>query len=485
MFVETYTYDDILLVPNKSNVSLSKINLKTSLTNKITINAPLISAAMDTVTESEMAIAMAQQGGIGVIHKNLSIQEQLAEVEKVKRAANGIVLNPVTLKKSSTLKELLKLSDYYSLTSFPVVDEKNQVVGIITSRDIRLEKNFDTSVDKLMSKDLVKVSKEISLAEAREILKKNKIEQLILVDKENHLKGLFCIKDIFNDINYPEASKDKKGRLMVGAACGVSDNELIRAKNLIQIGVDVLVVDTAHGHHNLVADMVKKIKKISNQVSIIAGNVVTPEGCLDLIKAGANGVKVGVGPGSICTTRIVTGVGYPQASAIKNCYQVAKKHKIPIIADGGIKYSGDIAKALALGASTVMIGSLFSGTKEAPGEEFLYNGVLHKSYRGMGSIGAMQKGSKDRYFQEDKKKSDKLVPEGVEAAVPIKGIVKDVFYQLIGGLKSSMGYVGVDNLKSFKSKSKFIKITSAGYQESHVHNVLMTKESPNYKTDKN
>ena len=481
MFADSYTYDDILIIPQYSKVDLQKLDLTTQLTKKIKINAPLVSAAMDTVSESKMAIAMARQGGIGVIHKNLTIDEQISEVEKVKRAANGIVFNPITLSPDSTLKQAKELGSEYALTSFPVVDEDNKVLGIITNRDIRFEDELNTPVKKLMSRDVVKVSRELDLEEAKKILKEKKIERLIVTNEQNELKGLICIKDIFNSINFPNASKDKEGRLRVGAACGVGEEEMTRAQKLIEKGIDVLIIDTAHGHHQRVISMVEDVVHNFSEVSIIAGNVATAEGCLALIKAGADAVKVGVGPGSICTTRVVTGVGYPQASAIKNCYQVAREHDVPIIADGGIRYSGDIAKALALGASTVMVGSLLAGTEEAPGEEFIYNGVPYKSYRGMGSIGAMQEGSKDRYFQTHQNKSTKLVPEGVEGAVPIKGVVSDVFYQLMGGVKSSMGYAGASNLTDFK-KSKFVKVTLAGYNESHVHNVLMTKESSNYKS---
>ncbi len=481
MFSDSFTYDDILIEPGSSDIDLHKVNLKTNLTKDIFLSIPILSAAMDTVTESKMAISLAREGGIGVIHKNLSVEEQISEVEKVKRAANGIVINPVTLGPDSTLEEAKRLSKYYSLTTFPVVDSARRVVGILTNRDTRFATDYAIKVKDLMSKDVVKVNHSASLEDAKRILNQKKIEKLVLVSEDNVLEGLVCIKDILNDINFPLSCKDEKGRLRVGAACGVGDKELVRVKELIKNEVDVLVVDTAHGHHKKVIDMVKTIKGIKKEVSVIAGNVATAEGTLALIRAGADAVKVGVGPGSICTTRMVTGVGYPQASAVKNCSEIADKYDIPIIADGGVRYSGDIAKALALGASSVMLGSLFSGTKEAPGEEFIFNGVLHKSYRGMGSIGAMQKGSKDRYFQEQHQTANKLVPEGVEAAVPMKGSVKEIIYQLVGGLRSSMGYVGANDLKEFKNKSKFVRITNAGYQESHVHDVLMTKESPNYK----
>ena len=479
MFKEGLTYDDILLVPNQSSVLPKDADLTTALTKKITLKSPLISAAMDTVTESKMAITLALQGGIGIIHKNMSIEEQAYQIEIVKRAANGLIDKPNVLHPNAVIKDASKLMKEKFITSFPIVDEEHRVVGILTNRDLHFEVDSEKPVSSIMTKNVITAKKGTSLEEAKEILKRNKIEKLVIVDENERLSGLICIKDILNNINYPLATKDKTGRLRVGAACGVSANEFKRVEVLLEAGVDVIVVDTAHGHHDNVVNMVRKIKKEFPEKEVIAGNIATGAAAADLIDAGADALKVGIGPGSICTTRIVTGVGIPQVTAILNIVDIARKNNVPIIADGGIKYSGDIAKALALGASSIMIGSLFAGTEESPGEIFYHNGRPYKNYRGMGSIAAMKKGAKDRYFQDDKEES-KLVPEGIEGGVPVRGSVAESIYQMMGGVRSAMGYTGSANLQAFQKNADFVRISPAGLKESHVHDVMITNSSPNY-----
>jgi IMP dehydrogenase len=481
MIQQALTYDDILLVPSYSDIQPHDADLKTRITPHILLNIPLISAAMDTVTESKTAISIAQQGGIGIIHKNLDISEQVKEVAIVKRSANGIIHDPVTLSPDISISEAISNMKTFSVTSFPII-KNNKVVGILTNRDLRSELDHDLPVSAVMTKEVITANENISLREAQNIMKKRKIEKLVIINKKDKLKGLICIRDILNDVNFPNANKDSDGRLKVGAACGTSDQEYDRAVELIKAGVDLLVIDTAHGHHKNQINMIKKIKKKHSSIDILAGNIATSQAAMALIDAGTDAVKVGIGPGSICTTRIVSGVGVPQATAILDVCKVTKRRKVPVIADGGIKYSGDIAKALALGASAVMIGSLFAGTNEAPGEVIYYQGRSFKTYRGMGSMAAMKKGSKDRYMQGGVD-NNKLVPEGIEGGVPLKGSISDVINQLLGGVKAAMGYVGAINLVKLKQKAKFVRITSAGLRESHVHDVVITKEAPNYKSD--
>ncbi len=474
---EALTFEDVLLVPKYSEVLPKEVDVRTKLTKNIDLNIPIVSAAMDTVTEHRAAITMARLGGIGIIHKNMDIKTQAKMVRIVKKSESGIILEPIFLKPYSTIKEALDLMAEYRISGFPVVDEDRKLVGILTNRDLRFESDENKLVKEVMTKaPLITAPKGVTLDEAEKIFHKNKIEKLPIVDEEGELVGLITIKDLKKRKEYPNSNKDKYGRLRVGAAIGV--NQIDRAKALVEAGVDVLVLDSAHGHSKGIIDTVKAIKD-KFEVDVIAGNIATSEAALDLIEAGADAVKVGIGPGSICTTRIVAGVGIPQISAIEECVEVADKYSIPVIADGGIKYSGDVAKALAVGASCVMIGSLLAGTEESPGELVIYQGRQYKNYRGMGSIGAMQKGSTDRYFQEGTA-TEKLVPEGIEGRVPYRGKMKNVIHQLIGGLRSSMGYVGAKDLKEFKDKAEFVKITTAGLKESHVHDVIITKEAPNY-----
>jgi len=481
--IEGITFDDILIIPNYSEVLPAQTDLTTRLTNNITLNIPLVSAAMDTVTEARLAIALAREGGIGIIHKNLSIEEQSHQVDIVKRSESAIITDPITLTPKDTILKARNLMREYDISGIPIVNE-GKLVGIITNRDLRFIKELNDKIEDHMTKreHLVTAKEGIKLNEAIKIMQEYKIEKLLIVDDDFSLKGLITIKDINKIMEYPLASKDSQGRLRVGAAVGVSEQEKERVAELVKSKVDVIVVDTAHGHSKPVIEMVKYIKSNFN-VDVIAGNIATAEGAESLIQAGANAVKVGIGPGSICTTRIVAGVGVPQISAIMFANEIAKKYDIPVIADGGIKYSGDIAKAIAAGASTVMLGSLFAGTEESPGEIVIYGGKTYKAYRGMGSLGAMQKGSKDRYGQGDVDEPQKLVPEGIEGAVPYKGSLSQFVYQLIGGLKASLGYVGARNIKEFQEKARFIKITNAGLKESHPHNVLITKEAPNYRSD--
>lgn len=475
---EGLTFDDVLLLPGKSDVLPKEVNINTQLTKKIKLNIPLMSAGMDTVTESRMAIAMAREGGIGVIHKNMSIEEQALEVDRVKRSEHGIITDPFYLSPVHSVSDALELMERYHISGVPITNDKGKLVGIITNRDIRFERDTTKKIDEVMTKEkLVTANTDISMDEALEIMKKYKIEKLPLVDEDFMLSGLITIKDIEKSIEHPNSAKDESGRLLAAAAVGVTQDMMDRVRALVKAKVDVIVVDTAHGHSSGVIEAVKKIKSEYPDLQVIAGNIATGEAALDLIKAGADAIKVGIGPGSICTTRVVTGIGVPQITAIMNCAKVAKEYGIPVIADGGIKYSGDITKAIACGADIVMIGSLFAGTNESPGEEELYEGRRFKVYRGMGSMGAMNAGSKDRYFQEGAKK---LVPEGVEGRVPYRGPLGDVAYQLMGGLRAGMGYVGAANIKELQKKAKFIKITGAGLIENHPHDILITKEAPNY-----
>ncbi len=475
---EGLTFDDVLLVPGKSKVLPRDTKINTNLTKKVKLNIPIMSAGMDTVTEARMAIAIAREGGIGIIHKNMSIKEQALEVDRVKRSEHGIITDPFYLSPDHNVSDALEVMERYHISGVPITDEDKKLLGIITNRDIRFETDTSKKINDVMTKEnLVTASGDISMDEALEILKQHKIEKLPLVDENYKLAGLITIKDIEKSIEHPNSAKDESGRLLAGAAVGVTNDMMDRVKALVEAKVDLIVLDTAHGHSIGVIDAVKEIKAEYPDLQVIAGNVATGEATEDLIKAGADAVKVGIGPGSICTTRVITGIGVPQITAIMNCAKVAKKYSVPIIADGGIKYSGDITKALAVGANVVMIGSLFAGTSESPGEEELYEGRRFKVYRGMGSLAAMGEGSKDRYFQENTKK---LVPEGVEGRVEYKGPLGDVAYQLVGGLRSGMGYVGAENIKQLQEKAKLVKITNAGLIENHPHDIHITKESPNY-----
>ncbi len=477
---EALTFDDVLLVPNYSEVLPTQVDVRTRLTKRITLNIPIMSAAMDTVTEAELAIAIAREGGIGIIHKNMSIEEQAEEVDRVKRSESGMIVKPVTVRPDQTISEAENLMRKYKISGLPVVDERGKLLGIITNRDIRFVRDFSKKIEEVMTREnLITVPVGTTLEEAKEILHKYKIEKLPVVDENGYLKGLITIKDIEKREKYPNACKDELGRLRVGAAVGVGPEAVRRAEALIEAGVDVIVIDTAHGHSKGVLETVEKLKGLFPDMDIIAGNVATPEATEALIKAGADAVKVGIGPGSICTTRIVAGVGVPQLTAVAECSKVADKYDVSIIADGGIKFSGDIAKAIGAGARVVMIGSLFAGTKEAPGEVILYQGRSYKVYRGMGSLGAMKKGSKDRYFQSEVEEK-KLVPEGIEGMVPYRGPLADTIHQLVGGLRAGMGYCGAANIEEMRRKARFVKITSAGLKESHVHDVIITKEAPNY-----
>lgn len=475
---EGLTFDDVLLVPQKSEILPKDVNLSTNITKKIKLNIPLISASMDTVTESKMAISMARQGGLGIIHKNMSIEQQALEVDKVKRSESGVIVDPFFLSKDHNIGDADNIMARYKISGVPIVDEDNKLIGIITNRDIKFENDLTKSIEEAMTKENLVTAKEgVTLEEAQQILKKHKIEKLPIVDDEGHLKGLITIKDIEKKIQYPNSAKDSRGRLLCGAGVGITGDMMERVEALVKASVDIIVVDTAHGHSQGVLDAVKKVKETYPELQVIAGNVATPEATEDLIKAGADCVKVGIGPGSICTTRVVAGIGVPQVTAIMDCAEVGKKYGIPVIADGGIKYSGDIVKALACGASACMMGSLFAGTEESPGEVVLYRGRSYKTYRGMGSIGAMEHGSKDRYFQEDAKK---LVPEGVEGMVAYKGKAEDIVFQMLGGLRAGMGYTGSPNLKVLSDNAKFVKITAASLKESHPHDITITKEAPNY-----
>ncbi len=474
---EGLTFDDVLLVPQKSDVTPNMVELSTQLTKNIKINIPIISSAMDTVTESQLAIAMAREGGIGIIHKNMTIEQQATEVDKVKRSEHGVITDPFFLSPEHTLQDADELMGKFKISGVPITVD-NKLVGILTNRDLRFEVDFTKKIKEVMtSENLVTAREGITLDEAQEILRKHKIEKLPLVDEDGNLKGLITIKDIEKSVKYPNAAKDSHGRLLAGAAIGITDDVLDRVQALYDARVDVLVLDSAHGHSQNIINCLKLVKKNFPDIDVIAGNIATAEAAEELIKAGADAVKVGIGPGSICTTRIVAGVGVPQITAIYDVAKVAKKYNVPVIADGGIKYSGDIPKAIAAGADLIMIGSLLAGCEESPGESEIYQGRKFKVYRGMGSIAAMEKGSKDRYFQTGSKK---LVPEGVEGRVPYKGPLADTIFQLIGGLRSSMGYCGTPTIKDLKEKGKFVRITAAGLRESHPHDISITKEAPNY-----
>ena len=481
---QALTFDDILLVPARSNILPKEVSLTTQLTQNITISTPLLSAAMDTVTESELAIAMAEEGGIGIIHKNMSPANQAEHVSKVKRFESGVVLNPIVIDPHMTVDEVISLTKQHKISGLPVIED-NKVVGIVTNRDLRFEENLEQPVKNVMTprERLVTVNEKATKEEVMRLLHQHRLERLLVIDKSDHLKGLITVKDIQKSSDHPFASKDNKERLIVGAAVGVGSDTEARVEQLVDAGADVIVVDTAHGHSQGVIDRVSWIKKNFTRTEVIGGNIATADAAKALVDAGADAVKVGIGPGSICTTRIVAGVGVPQITAINNVAEALKSKKIPLIADGGIRYSGDVAKALAAGAYNVMLGSMFAGTEEAPGDVELFQGRSYKSYRGMGSIGAMQKGSKDRYFQDNEDNAEKLVPEGIEGRVPFKGSVKNVIHQLMGGLRASMGYVGVDSIKDMREKAEFVQITNSGMRESHVHDVQITKEAPNYRLD--
>ncbi len=480
---EGLTFDDVLLLPGKSSVLPRDVNLATYLTTGIRLNIPLLSAAMDTVTESEMAIAMAREGGIGILHKNMSIEKQCEEVDRVKRSESGMIQDPVTLTPDKTIHEALDLMKKYRISGIPIVDGSHKLVGILTNRDLRFEPNVKLKVADLMTKEnLVTAPMGTTLEKAEKILQKYKIEKLPVVDKKGTLKGLITFKDIMKKKRHPYACKDEHGRLRVGAAVGVTSDVIDRISALENAGADAIVIDTAHGHSKGVIKTIKAVRKKFKYIQLIAGNIGTYEAALELLDCKVDAIKVGIGPGSICTTRVVAGVGVPQITAVAQTARAAKKYGIPVIADGGIKQTGDIPKAIAAGAYSVMIGGLFAGVEESPGETILYEGRRFKSYRGMGSLGAMKEGSKDRYFQDVEDDISKLVPEGVEGRVPYKGPLEDTVYQLVGGLRAAMGYCGTKNIDELRKKAKFIKITSAGLRESHPHDVIITKEAPNYHT---
>jgi IMP dehydrogenase len=491
---EALTFDDVLLLPARSDVIPTQASTQTQLTRKIRLNIPIVSAAMDTVTESHMAIALAQQGGLGIIHRNLTIEQQANEVDKVKRSESGMIVDPVTMHPSDRVSDALEVMRKYKISGVPIT-ESGKLVGILTNRDLRFETRFDIPIDNVMTKkNLITVPVGTTLEEAEKILHQHRVEKLLVVDDKYNLKGLITVKDIQKKLKYPNAAKDSQGRLRVGAAIGATGDFLERAQELAEAKVDVLAIDSAHGHSSKVLDAVKLVKSKLPEVELLAGNVATFDGACELARAGADGIKVGIGPGSICTTRVVTGAGVPQITAIAESYRATKDSGVPIIADGGIKYSGDITKALAAGASAVMVGSLFAGTDESPGELILYQGRSFKSYRGMGSLGAMAQGSSERYFQSTESDSsaassasdgesnrlDKLVPEGIEGRVPYRGSVSMIIYQMVGGLKSGMGYCGCSTISELLQKTRFVRISGAGLRESHVHDVMITREAPNY-----
>ena len=477
--VETaITFDDVLLVPSYSEVLPNQVSLKSRLTDKITLNVPIVSAAMDTVTEADLAIALARVGGLGFIHKNMTIAEQAAQVNRVKRSENGMISDPVTLSKDHTLAEAKETMAKYKISGLPVVDAENTLIGIITNRDVKYQENLTMKVEEIMTKEnLITSDKDTNLEKAKEILLKSRVEKLPIVDKANKLVGLITIKDIDNQLEYPNANKDEKGRLIVGAGVGVGEDTLDRIAALVHAGVDIIGIDSAHGHSKGVLDKISEIRKTYPDLDIVGGNIVTAEAAEDLIKAGANVLKVGVGPGSICTTRVVAGVGVPQLSAIYNVYEYAQSKNVAVIADGGIKLSGDIVKAIASGAGAVMLGSLLAGTDEAPGEEIIFQGRKFKTYQGMGSLSAMKRGGKERYFQSEAKK---FVPEGIEGRVPSKGSLEEVIFQLTGGLRAGMGYCGAKDIEALQKDTKMVMITGSGLKESHPHDVIITQEAPNY-----
>ncbi|WP_169090260.1 IMP dehydrogenase [Paenibacillus sp. PL91] len=475
---EGLTFDDVLLIPRKSEVLPREVDISIRLSENIKLNIPLISAGMDTVTEAALAIAIAREGGIGIIHKNMSIAQQAEEVDRVKRSESGVITNPFSLTPEHHVYDAEELMGKYRISGVPIVDQDKKLVGILTNRDLRFVHDYSIKINEVMTrKDLVTAPVGTTLQEAEVLLQKHKIEKLPLIDESNTLKGLITIKDIEKAIQFPNAAKDKHGRLLCGAAVGISKDTMDRAEALVQSGIDVLVVDSAHGHHINILEAVRKLRATYPDLTIIAGNVATGDATRDLIEAGASVVKVGIGPGSICTTRVIAGIGVPQITAIYDCATVAREYNIPVIADGGIKYSGDITKAIASGASAIMIGSLFAGTAESPGETEIFQGRSFKVYRGMGSLGAMKEGSKDRYFQENE---NKLVPEGIEGRVPYKGPLADTVHQLLGGLRSGMGYCGTASLDELKNDTQFVRITGSGLRESHPHDVQITKEAPNY-----
>ncbi|HVF68894.1 MAG TPA: IMP dehydrogenase [Pyrinomonadaceae bacterium] len=481
---EGLTFDDVLLVPARSDVLPTETDTSTQFTRGIRLRIPLCSAAMDTVTESRLAIAIAQQGGIGVVHKNFPVERQAEEVDRVKRSESGMIVDPVTIRPDRPVREALAVMERYKISGVPVVDEDGHLVGIITNRDLRFETRFDIPVSEVMTpQPLVSVPVGTTLDEAKVVLQKHRIEKLLVVDGDKHLKGLITVKDIQKAIRYPFAAKDDLGRLRVAAAIGATGDFKERADELVRARVDCLVVDTAHGHSTRVIEAVREINRRHPETQVIAGNVATAEGTRELIGAGVDAVKCGIGPGSICTTRVVTGAGVPQMTAVYNCVQAAKGSGVPVIADGGVKFSGDVAKAIAAGADVVMIGSLFAGTEESPGELILFQGRSFKAYRGMGSIGAMREGSKDRYAQETTELESKLVPEGIEGRVPYKGTLADMVTQLVGGLRAGMGYTGCRNIQEFQQNTRFVRISPAGLKESHVHDVIITKEAPNYRLE--
>ncbi|MCA1631021.1 MAG: IMP dehydrogenase [Acidobacteria bacterium] len=481
---EGLTFDDVLLVPGRSDVLPAECDTSTQFTRGIRLTIPLCSAAMDTVTEAALAIAIAQQGGIGVMHKNLTVERQAEEVDKVKRSESGMIVDPVTIRPDRPVSEALAVMERYKISGVPVVDEGGHLVGIITNRDLRFETRFKIPVSEVMTpQPLVTVPVGTTLDEARVVLQKHRIEKLLVIDGDKHLKGLITVKDIQKAIRYPNAAKDDLGRLRVAAAIGATGDFRERADELVKARVDCLVIDTAHGHSSRVIEAVREIKRRHPDTQLIAGNVATTEGTRELIEAGVDAVKCGIGPGSICTTRVVTGAGVPQITAINNCVKAARGTNVPVIADGGIKFSGDVAKAMAAGADVVMIGSLFAGTEESPGELILFQGRSFKAYRGMGSIGAMRQGSRDRYAQDTIEMESKLVPEGIEGRVPYKGTLADMVTQLVGGLRAGMGYTGCRNVREFQENTRFIRISAAGLKESHVHDVIITKEAPNYRLE--
>ena len=479
---EGLTFDDVLLLPAHSTVLPKDVDLSTRLTRNIPLNIPLVSAAMDTVTEARSAICMAREGGLGFIHKNLTIQEQALEVDKVKKSESGMIVDPITMRPTQKIREALDMMAKYRISGVPITKANGKLVGILTNRDLRFETDLDISIaDRMTKRNLVTVPVGTTLEEAKEHLKHTRVEKLLVVDNDRFLKGLITIKDIEKVRKYPNACKDSLGRLRVGAAVGPTPDMEARVEALMRAGVDVIVIDTAHGHSQGVIDAVRVLKSTFSGLELVAGNIATAEAAEALIKAGADAIKVGIGPGSICTTRVVAGIGVPQITAIANCASIARKYDVSIIADGGIKFSGDLTKAVAAGADIVMVGSLFAGTEESPGDTILYQGRAYKSYRGMGSIGAMKEGSKDRYFQGDVESEVKLVPEGIEGMVPLRGPLSANIHQLIGGLRAGMGYTGCSAISELQMKARFIKITGAGLKESHVHDVTITKEAPNYR----